>query len=192
MVAKPALLIVDVQNDFCLGGALPVPEGDAVVPVLNRAIAHAQRAGWPIIASRDWHLERTSHFKRYGGRWPVHCIQGTPGAAFHPQLNLPKDAIIISKGVRPNEDSYSAFDGSDAAGVSLLDRLRVLHVGALRIGGLATDYCVKCTALDALQHGFRVQLMADAIRGVDARPGDSQRALDEVQAQGAAIVPWAG
>lgn len=186
-----ALLIVDVQNDFCPGGALPVPHGDEVVPVLNRAIAKAQREGWPVIASRDWHPRTTSHFKEFGGTWPVHCVQETRGAEFHPQLALPVDAIVISKGTRPDEDSYSAFDGADAADVPLADRLRALGMHELMIGGLATDYCVKCSALDALKRGFRVTVIEDAVRGVDLTPGDSTKALEELRSQGARIVPWA-
>lgn len=190
MPAERALLIVDVQNDFCPGGALPVPRGDEVVSVLNRAIATAQREGWPVIASRDWHPRLTSHFKEFGGTWPVHCVQGTRGAEFHPQLKLPPDAIVISKGTRPDEDSYSAFDGADAQGTRLADRLRALGVTELMVGGLATDYCVKHSALDALKQGWRVRVMENAVRGVDLKAGDTQRALDEMRTQGAGIEPW--
>ncbi|MFN3974245.1 MAG: isochorismatase family protein, partial [Dehalococcoidia bacterium] len=108
-----ALLVVDVQNDFCPGGALPVPRGDSVVPVLNTYIALFQRLGYPVIASRDWHPPQTRHFKPFGGVWPVHCVQGTWGAQFHPNLRLPPDVLIVSKGMDPEQDSYTAFDGID-------------------------------------------------------------------------------
>jgi len=189
-MGKTALLIVDVQNDFCPGGSLPVPCGDAVMPVLNRAIAAAHQRGWPIIASRDWHPPTTKHFKTFGGQWPVHCVQGTAGAAFHPQLQFPPETVIISKGARPDEESYSAFEGTDSKGTKLAEHLHLLGIQELYIGGLATDYCVKCTALDALTHGFQVHLIADAVRGVDLTPGDAARALEALRAQGASIAPW--
>jgi len=188
MSARTALLIVDVQNDFCPGGALPVPRGDEVVPALNRAIIQARQRGWPILASRDWHPPKTSHFKTFGGQWPAHCVQGTRGAELHPALKLPNDAIIISKGMRPDEDSYSAFDGTDDAGTTLANRLRQLGVTELCLAGLATDYCVKHTTLDALQQGFRVHVLEEAVRSVDLSAGDGARALEEMRARGAVIV----
>lgn len=185
MQAKDALVVVDVQNDFCPGGALPVADGDKVVPVLNRYIGKFQAGKLPIVATRDWHPEKTTHFKAFGGVWPSHCVQGTGGAEFHPALNLPSDAVIVSKGAAPDEDSYSGFQGRDERGVKLSDLLRRFGVERLFVGGLATDYCVKHTVLDGLKEGFKVVLLEDAIRGVNLQPGDSERAIAEMVQAGA-------
>ena len=187
-MADTALLIVDVQNDFCPGGALPVPEGDKVVPVLNRAIERFRQLGAPIIASRDWHPEKSTHFAAYGGQWPVHCVQNTAGAAFHPDLRLPDDAIIVSKGMGENEDAYSAFDARTDEGTPLEDLLKTKGVRRLVVGGLATDYCVRASVLGALERGFEVLVLRDAVRGVDVQPGDSEKALAEMQSKGAKLV----
>jgi nicotinamidase/pyrazinamidase len=184
-MSKDALLIVDVQNDFCPGGALEVRDGDRVVPVLNRYIEEFRANGLPVIATRDWHPEQTKHFKLLGGPWPPHCVQGTRGAEFHPDLRLPPDAIVVSKGTTSEEGGYSGFDGADASGVPLETLLRQLGVERLFVGGLATDYCVKQTVLDALRRGFKVVLLAAAVRGVDLSPGDSERAVKEMVAAGA-------
>lgn len=185
MQEKDALIIVDVQNDFCPGGALGVQNGDEIVPILNRYIDKFRAAGLLMIATRDWHPERTSHFKRYGGVWPDHCVQGSPGAAFHSNLLLASDIIVMSKGMGADEDSYSAFHGKDESGTSLAELLRGFGVERIFIGGLATDYCVKQTALDALTQGFKVVLLRDAIRGVNLAPDDSEKALREMLAAGA-------
>lgn len=187
-MADTALLIVDVQNDFCPGGALPVPEGDKVVPVLNRAIERFRQVGAPVIASRDWHPEKSTHFAAYGGQWPVHCVQNTEGAAFHPDLRLPDDAIIVSKGRGENEDAYSAFDARAEDGTPLESVLKAKEVKRLVVGGLATDYCVRASVLDALERGFEVLVLRDAVRGVDVQPGDSEKALAEMQSKGAKLV----
>jgi nicotinamidase/pyrazinamidase len=178
---------VDVQNDFCPGGALAVPEGDRVVPVLNRYIADAMAVGSPVYASRDWHPPVTSHFKDHGGEWPPHCIQETSGASFHQGLQLPVTAVVVTKGQDPASAGYSAFDGRTAEGRSLLSDLRERQVDHLYVGGLATDYCVKHSVLDALRLGFSVTVLGDAIAGVDVEPGDSTRAIDAMQAAGAEI-----
>lgn len=185
MQRKDALVVVDVQNDFCPGGALPVAEGDKVVPVLNRYIEDFKAANLPVLATRDWHPQKTSHFKSYGGVWPSHCVQGTKGAVFHPELKLPPDAVIVSKGMGSDEDSYSGFQGRDETGVGLSDLLRRMGVERIFVGGLATDYCVKHTVLDGLKEGFKVVLLEDAIRGVDLQPGDSERAIAEMVRAGA-------
>ena len=185
MQGKDGLIIVDVQNDFCPGGALGVQNGDEIVPILNRYIDKFRAAGLRVIATRDWHPERTSHFKRYGGVWPDHCVQGTPGAAFHSNLRLASDIIVMSKGMGADEDSYSAFHGKDESGTSLAEVLQGFGVERLFIGGLATDYCVKQTALDALSQGFKVVVLRDAIRGVNLAPDDSEKALREMLAAGA-------
>jgi nicotinamidase/pyrazinamidase len=183
-----ALVIVDVQNDFCPGGALAVAEGDRVVAPLNRYIERFAAAGLAIFASRDWHPERTSHFKDFGGTWPVHCVQGSFGAEFHRALKLGSAAVIVSKGMAADADSYSSFDAQDAAGTALGALLKETGVTRIYVGGLATDYCVKQTVLDGRKLGFEVALLKDAIRGVDLAPGDSERALREMLAAGAEVV----
>ncbi|MDP2606059.1 MAG: bifunctional nicotinamidase/pyrazinamidase [Deltaproteobacteria bacterium] len=185
MEEKVALVIVDVQNDFCPGGSLSVAEGDQVVAVLNRHIEKFFSAGLPIFATRDWHPANTRHFNTGGGQWPPHCVQNTEGGKFHPDLALPKSAVIISKGVSPDADSYSGFEATDAAGVGLGQRLRRLGVERLFVGGLATDYCVKFTVLDGLKEGFKVTLLEDAVRGVNLRPSDSAQAIEEMVRAGA-------
>ena len=180
MEGKDALVIVDVQRDFCPGGALAVVEGDKVVPVLNRYIEKFKKAHLPIFATRDWHPEKTSHFNTCGGVWPPHCVQGSPGADFHPDLALPEDALVVSAGMAPDEDGYSGFLGIDANGVKLAGLLRQLDVERLYVGGLATDYCVKHTVLDGLKEGFKVVLIEGAVRGVNLQPGDSERAIAEM------------
>lgn len=181
-MAKHALLIVDVQNDFCPGGALAVPEGDEVVPVLNRYI---ERLGAPVFASRDWHPTETRHFRERGGPWPPHCVRETAGAAFHPRLKLPADAVVVTKGTDPTDDGYSAFEGVDRSGVPLGVALGEKGVQKLFVGGLATEYCVRASVLDALKQGFDVVLLTDAIRGIDVKPGDTARALAEMRDAGA-------
>jgi nicotinamidase/pyrazinamidase len=188
MQKTDALIIVDVQNDFCPGGALAVPRGDEVVAVLNRYIGKFSAAGLPIVASRDWHPPRTTHFKDYGGVWPAHCVQASSGAAFHPDLKLPAAAIVVSKGTAADEDSYSAFQGKDDAGTPLAELLLEHGVKRIFVGGLATDYCVKHTVIDGLGLGFEVLLLGDAVRGVDLKPGDSEAALGDMRAAGAATL----
>lgn len=188
MQERDALIIVDVQNDFCPGGSLGVEDGDRIVPVLNRYIERFAAASLPIIATRDWHPQKTNHFKSYGGVWPAHCIQGTSGAEFHRDLRLRRDGIVVSKGTDADEDSYSAFQGKDDSGKPLAELLRGLGVTRIFVGGLATDYCVKQTALDGLRRGFKVVVLDDAIRGVDLQPNDSANAVAEVRAAGAALI----
>ena len=185
MTQKKALLIVDVQNDFCPGGALAVPGGDKVVPVINKYSRIFSKNKLPIFASRDWHPPKTKHFKDFGGAWPVHCIQNTQGAAFHPKLKMPKEAILLYKGMDPGKDSYSIFQSEDSRGVAFINLLRIMGVGELYIGGLAIDYCVKFSAIDALKEGFKVKVLTDAVKGVDLKPQDSQKALKEMYRRGA-------
>ncbi|ABB32599.1 Nicotinamidase [Geobacter metallireducens RCH3] len=185
MKSTSALLIVDVQNDFCPGGLLPVPEGDRVVPLLNRYMELFREKKLPIIASRDWHPAITSHFRDFGGIWPVHCVQGSEGARFHRDLALPDDAIVISKGQDPAQDAYSAFQATTESGVSFPELLKELGITRLFVGGLATDYCVKESVLDGLRHGLAVTLLEDAVRGVNLTPGDSARAIENMVVAGA-------
>jgi nicotinamidase/pyrazinamidase len=185
--SQAALLIVDVQNDFCHGGALAVPQSDVVVTALNRYVDQAVASGIPIYASRDWHPPVTRHFRRYGGEWPEHCVRGSDGARFHPDLRLPPDTIIVTKGEHPDEHGYSAFEGHTADGTPFLADLQRRGIEHLYVGGLATDYCVKHSALDALTSGLQVSILADAIAGVDVHPGDSARAMAVMREQGAAV-----
>jgi len=188
MQAKDALIIVDVQNDFCPGGALAVSGGDEVVPVLNRVIERFTEAGLPIFATRDWHPEKTNHFKIYGGIWPVHCVQGTKGAEFHAGLELGKDIVVVSAGMAPDEDGYSGFQARDPSGARLAELLQRKGVERIIVGGLATDYCVKHTVLDGLKEGFKVLLLADAIRAVNLKPHDGELAIAEMVRAGAVKV----
>lgn len=185
MAGSDALIIIDVQNDFCPGGALPVTDGDRVVPVLNRYIEKFTGERLRIFATRDWHPEKTKHFKAYGGLWPPHCIQGTRGAEFRPDLVLPKDTVIVSGGMAPDQEGYSGFDGIDEKGLGLADLLHSFGIERIFVGGLATDYCVKETVLDGLKHGFKVVLLEDAVRGVNLKPDDSERAIGEMVRAGA-------
>lgn len=185
MVFKKALLIVDVQNDFCPAGALGVPEGDKIVGVINRYIKIFVQKKLPVFASCDWHPVRTKHFRDFGGTWPAHCIQNTAGAAFHPQLKLPKDKIILYKGMDPQEDSYSVFQAQDINAQPFPKILHNMGIKELYVAGLATDYCVKATVLDALKNSLRVKLLSDAIKGVDLKPDDSKSAIKEMVKKGA-------
>lgn len=185
MKLKKALLIVDVQNDFCPGGALAVPEADKIIPNLNKYIKIFSQNKLPLFASRDWHSQKTKHFKKFGGVWPVHCIENTRGAEFHPKLKLPKETIILSKGIDPEKDSYSAFQAKDTNGMDFLTLLKYLGVQELYVGGLATDYCVKSSVIDALKNGFKVKLLTDAIKGVNLKTQDSQEAIEEMVNNGA-------
>jgi nicotinamidase/pyrazinamidase len=175
-----ALLVVDIQRDFLPGGALGVRGGDEVIPVLNRYIAIARRHGMPIIATRDWHPADHCSFHARGGPWPEHCVQDTPGAAFAPQLDLPEDAIIVSKATQADQEAYSTFSGT-----GLAQRLREAGVQRVLIGGLATDYCVRYSTRDALAEGFEVIVLDDAVRAVEVQPGDGARAKEEMKASGA-------
>ena len=179
-----AMLIVDVQNDFCPGGALPVPDGDRVIPVLNAVIQRL--AGRPIYASRDWHPPDTTHFTAFGGPWPVHCVAGTPGAELRADLRLPADASIVSKGQDRKDDGYSAFEGATGQGRRLADDLRARGVTDLVVGGLATDYCVRASVLDARRAGFAVTVLTDAVAGI--WPEAAARALQEMQQAGARLL----
>jgi nicotinamidase/pyrazinamidase len=156
-----ALLIVDVQNDFVPGGTLAVPQGDEVIPVLNDWIEAARKANIPIYASRDWHPFNHISFQEQGGPWPPHCVQDTRGAQFHPDLKLAEDVIILSKADHPDKDAYSAFQGTE-----LGKRLKAQSVKRLWVGGLALDYCVGASVLDALGEGIETHLILPGTRAI--------------------------
>jgi nicotinamidase/pyrazinamidase len=179
ITGNDALIVVDVQNDFTPGGALPAPDGDKVVPALNRYITHFHRAELPVAASRDWHPEDHMSFEAEGGPWPPHCVQGTEGAEYHPDLDLPPDNHHIKKGRDADEEDYSAFKG----GPSLADWLEGQDVDRVFVGGLTTEYCVKNTAQDALDEGYETFLLLDAIQPVD--PDDGDQAIAELLEDGA-------
>jgi len=182
---RDALVVVDLQNDFCPGGALGVRGGDAIVPVLNRYLGGFGTTGAPVFLTRDWHPPVTRHFQAYGGVWPPHCVQGTPGAEFHPGLTPPAEAVIVSKGMDPDQDAYSAFQAEDGAGRPFRSVLTGRGVRRLYVGGLATDYCVRATVLDAMRAGFEVVVLTDAIGAVDLESGDGARAIEEMREAGA-------
>ena len=187
-----ALVVVDVQNDFCPGGALAVPEGDAVVPVVNAWVRRFRAAGRPVVYTQDWHPPGHCSFAERGGPWPPHCVQGTQGAALVAGLDV--DGIRVLKGFEPDHDAYSGFDGFVAApdgtpsATPLATWLREHGVRSVLVVGLATDYCVQATALDALRLGFRVAVDPDGCRAVDVSPGDGQRALDRMAEAGASLL----
>ena len=177
-----ALVVVDVQNDFLPGGSLAVPRGDEVVPPLNRCLALFSQKSLPVYASRDWHPPDHCSFRAQGGPWPPHCMADTYGAEFAANLDLPADAVIISKADTPEKDAYSAFEGTDL-GLCL----KAVDVRRLFVGGLATDYCVLNTVKDALALGYGVVLLADAVRAVEVTPGDGEKAMMEMRTLGAHI-----
>jgi nicotinamidase/pyrazinamidase len=175
-----ALISVDMQNDFLAGGSLAVPHGNEMIPVMNRYINAFEEKGLPVFATRDWHPANHCSFKAQGGPWPPHCIQGTKGAEFPPDLDLPEDAVIISSATRPEKEAYSGFEGTD-----LHERLQKIGVRRLFIGGIATDYCVLNTVKDALSLGYEVYLLEDAIRAVNVKPDDGEKAKEEMFGSGA-------
>jgi nicotinamidase/pyrazinamidase len=180
---KKALIVVDVQNDFCPGGSLAVADGDKVVAPLNKLIGEFLHRDEPVFKTRDWHPATAKHFLAFGGIWPVHCVQNTTGAEFHSDLSDDPRITIISKGVDEDADGYSGFDATNLASV-----LRDQGVREVWVGGLATDYCVKHTVLDALHEGFEVKALADAMRAVNVKPDDGAQAIEAMRQAGAEIV----
>ncbi len=180
-----ALLIVDVQNDFCAGGSLAVPKADTIIPVLNRYMKKFCDNNLPHFATRDWHSAKTSHFKKFGGKWPIHCVQDTKGAQFHFGLKLPVTTCLLYKGMDAGNDNFSAFCSENKDGMAFNSLLNSLNVSEIYIGGLATDYCIKFTVLDALKSGYKVKLLIDAIKGVNIEPKDSEKAINEMVESGA-------
>ena len=179
-----ALIVVDLQNDFLPGGALAVGRGDEVIEPLNRRLQAFAAAGLPIFATRDWHPANHCSFKAQGGPWPPHCVAGTPGAAFASSLKLPPAAQVVSKASARDQDAYSGFGGTD-----LRERLNTAGVRRLFVGGLATDYCVLNTVLDACKAGFEVLVLESAVRAVDVHAGDGARALEQMKQAGAKLIP---
>lgn len=183
MASKKALIVVDVQNDFCPGGSLAVAQGDEVVAPLNKLMKEFLDRGEPVYKTRDWHPEKTKHFAIYGGTWPIHCVQNTRGAEFHSDLLDDPRITVISKGFDERADGYSGFDGTQLAQL-----LRDEEVKEIWVGGLATDYCVKETVIDGVHNGFKVKALADAMRAVNVNPDDGKKAIDLMKEAGAEIV----
>lgn len=172
-----ALIIVDVQNDFCPGGALATPYGDKVVPVINQIIDK-----FPVVvASKDWHPADTTHF----GKWPVHCVENTHGSELHPDLNSNKIQQILLKGTSGKDDGYSAFEATNLDFATYLNKKGVKQ---LYVAGIATEYCVKATALDGIANGFETFVISDCVEGVRAKDGDVEAALKEMKQKGVQLV----
>jgi nicotinamidase/pyrazinamidase len=180
-----ALLVTDMQRDFLPGGTLPVPGAEALIPRINHYVAQFENSGAPIYFSRDWHPADHGSFRARGGPWPAHCVADTPGAGFPALIPLPGNASIISKGTQRDREGYSAFDGTKFA-----ELLRQRGVQELWVAGVALDYCVRATTLDALKQGLRAVVLIDAVRAVDAAPGDGERALQELMDAGARVHSW--
>jgi nicotinamidase/pyrazinamidase len=180
---KRALLVVDVQRDFCPGGALPVRQGDAIIRPLNGVIQKFETENLPIVFTRDWHPANHISFKAQGGIWPPHCVKNTMGAEFHPDLRIPKTAVIVSKATEPRQEAYSGFEGTDLANI-----LRRSGAEEVLIGGLATDYCVLNTALDAVENGFRATVISDCVRGVNVKRTDSAIAFRKMLSGGVGVI----
>lgn len=180
LTSQDALLITDIQIDFLPGGALPVEGGDEIIPGINEYIKHFENSKAHIIASRDWHPTNHVSFKAQGGLWPPHSIQNAKGAKFSPDLKLPNHTIVISKATDPKREAYSAFDGTN-----LDNELRQLGVKRLFVAGLATDYCVVNTVLDARKLGFQTVVLMDATLGINVKPGDVDRAVEAMVKNGA-------
>jgi nicotinamidase/pyrazinamidase len=174
-----ALIVVDVQNDFCPGGALAVPDGDAVVEPINRLASDSPF----VIATRDWHPPDHGSFASQGGTWPAHCVAGTPGAELHPGIDQGLVSAVLDKGQAVDREGYSAFEGTE-----LLRLLSSRGVEAVDVAGLALDYCVKATALDARRAGLAVTVHRGATRPVEVQPGDGERAVAELRAAGVEVV----
>jgi nicotinamidase/pyrazinamidase len=177
-----ALIVVDVQNDFLPGGALAVDGGDAILDPLNKAIRAFVERGLHVYFTRDWHPKDHISFQARGGPWPPHCVQGTKGAEFSPELEVPQNAEIVSKGQDRDREAYSGFQGTDLGSTLMRN-----GISEVFIGGLATDYCVRQTCLDALKEGLFAVVIEDCVRPVDIRPGDGAKALGEMEKEGAKI-----
>ncbi len=192
---QTALVVVDVQNDFAdPGGSLYVRGGEQVVPVVNGEIERASQAGAAVVYTQDWHPKSTPHFQKDGGIWPAHCVQGTWGAEFHPELQV--EGEVVRKGA-DGGDGYSGFTVRDPTSgeehpTELEGMLRDRGVRKVVVVGLATDYCVRETVIDAAAKGFEVTLLLDAVRAVELEPGDGERALEDVQRAGATIAAAGG
>lgn len=180
---KKALIIVDVQKDFCPGGALAVPNGDKVIKPINKVIKLFEKNDMPIFFTRDWHPPKHCSFKDFGGPWPEHCVADTEGALFHDDLYMPESAEIISKAETVQSDAYSGFEST-----TLYTKLKEQKIEEVYIAGLATDYCVKSTVLDALKLGYRTNVIEEAVAAVNFNEGDDEKAFSEMRIGGVRVV----
>lgn len=178
-----SLIVVDMQNDFCPGGSLAVTDGDRIISDINKLILDFTKEGCPVVFTRDWHPKNHCSFSENGGMWPVHCVAETEGAEFHKELYIPERAIIISKAHRPFPDAYSGFQGTDLERILKLNRITEVTVC-----GLAADYCVKATALDALDAGFKVFVHKDTVKAVNVNPEDGENAFKEMAEKGVLLI----
>lgn len=176
---KKALVVVDMQNDFCPGGSLGIKDADKIIPVINRWIANFTVENSPIVFTRDWHPENHCSFIS----WPIHCVANTKGAEFHPEVKKPDTAIVITKADTPDNEAYSSFEGTE-----LHSKLKSLGVEEVYVCGLATDYCVKNTAIDALKLGYKVILIEDGMKAVNISADDGKNAIAELEKKGASII----
>ncbi|MCS7164890.1 MAG: bifunctional nicotinamidase/pyrazinamidase [Candidatus Calescibacterium sp.] len=182
-ISNSALIVVDMQNDFLPGGSLAIPNADTIIPVINEYIRFFETQGLPVVYTRDWHPEDHLSFKENGGQWPRHCVQNTPGSEFHHNLYFPKNYIIISKAYEPQLEAYSGFQSTD-----LDQKLKDMNIENLFVCGVATDYCVFHTVMDAIRLGYKVYLLVDAIRGVDLNPNDSEEAIKKMINAGVELI----
>jgi len=180
-----ALVVVDLQNDFLPGGTLAVPQGDRIISPLNAVIQKFQKENLPLFFTRDWHPPHHSSFLESGGSWPAHCVMDTKGATFATALTIPEEAVIISKASESDRDEYSGLRGFDSDGNRLDEILKRKNIGRVVIGGLATDYCVLTTVLDALDLGYEVYVLTDAVSAVNVKPDDGRRAIHTMKDRGA-------
>ncbi|NLG49818.1 MAG: isochorismatase family protein [Chloroflexi bacterium] len=186
--SNSALLVVDMQNDFLPGGALGVVEADMIIPRVNEYVRLFEEHPHPIFYTRDWHPPETTHFVTQGGPWPPHCVQGTWGAAFHPDMHIPQEAIILSKGMDPHEDAYSGFHARDDQGHYLEELLLKYEVMHVYVCGLALDYCVKWSCIDAANKGFHMYPLIDATRAVNVKIHDAELAVEEIVRVGGTLL----
>ncbi|SMC02138.1 nicotinamidase/pyrazinamidase [Sulfobacillus thermosulfidooxidans DSM 9293] len=194
-LSQSALIVVDFQNDFCPGGALAVPEGDLIYPVVQDLIDRFEEAGRPIIFTRDFHPQNHISFVSQGGPWPAHCVQNSLGFEFYPRLRIPQNAVHFYKGYLDNVDAYSGFEGRlvEAGRITettLESWLKAHNVKTVFIVGLATDYCVRATTLDALHAEFQTIVVSNGIKGVNVQPDDSDKAIHDMQGEGAVFLEW--
>jgi len=180
---ETALIIVDIQNDFCKGGALEVPNGEEIISGINKIIESFHNSSMPIFATRDWHPSNHCSFQANGGLWPVHCVQGTYGSEIHSDLMIDDRVTIINKGTEIDKEAYSGFDGTDFA-----DKLRKKNISKVIIAGLATDYCINWTTMGALKNRFSTKVISDLIKGIDLELGDCERAIAEMKNNGANFI----